>query len=83
MLLDFASSALATLMVTLDPVGLAPIFLSVTRGMSAVQRRGVAIRACLLAFGILAFFGVGGEALLRLLGLGRVVSCGVPLEQLE
>jgi len=70
MVLDFAASALATLMVTLDPVGLAPIFLSVTRGMSAAQRRGVAIRASLLAFGILAFFGFGGEALLRLLGVG-------------
>jgi multiple antibiotic resistance protein len=70
MLLDFASSAIATLLVTLDPVGLAPIFLSVTRGMSAAQRRGVAIRACLLAFGILAFFGFGGETLLRLLGVG-------------
>jgi multiple antibiotic resistance protein len=53
MLLDFASSALATLMVILDPVGLGPIFLSMTRGMTAVQRRGVAIRACLFGGGTL------------------------------
>ena len=28
------------------------------------------MRACLIAFGILAFFGLGGEVLLRLLGVG-------------
>src|SRR5918995_383221 len=30
----------------------------------------VAVRATLIAFGILAFFGLGGEVLLRLLGVG-------------
>ena len=70
MLLDFALSALATLLVTVDPPGLAPIYLTVTRGMSGAQRRGVAIRACVIAFGILAFFGFGGEVLLGLLGVG-------------
>jgi multiple antibiotic resistance protein len=67
---DYLSSALVTLLVTVDPPGLAPIFLSITRGMSAAERRGVAVRAALIAFGILAFFGLGGEALLRLLGVG-------------
>jgi multiple antibiotic resistance protein len=67
---DFLSSAVATILVTLDPPGLAPIFLSVTRGMNAAERRGVAIRASLIALGILIFFGFGGEWLLRLLGVG-------------
>lgn len=67
---DFISSALVTLLVTLDPPGLAPIFLAVTRGMNRDERRQVAIRACIIAFGILAFFGIGGEWLLRLLGVG-------------
>jgi len=67
---DYVSSALVTILVTLDPPGLAPIFLSVTRGMNAEQRRGVAVRASLIAFGILAFFGFGGELLLRALGVG-------------
>jgi multiple antibiotic resistance protein len=67
---DFATSALITLLVTVDPVGLAPIFLSVTRGMSGRQRRRVGVRASVIAFGILAFFALGGEALLRLLGIG-------------
>jgi multiple antibiotic resistance protein len=67
---DFLASALVTLLVTVDPPGLAPIFLSVTRGMTADERRRVAARAALIAFGILAFFGLGGEVLLRLLGVG-------------
>ena len=70
MLLDYISAALVTLLVTLDPVALAPIFVSLTRGMNASERRRVALRASLIAFGILAFFGLGGEVLLRLLGVG-------------
>ncbi|UVF17834.1 MarC family protein [Microvirga terrae] len=70
MLLDYISAALVTLLVTLDPVALAPIFVSLTRGMNAAERRRVSVRACLIAFGILAFFGLGGEVLLRLLGVG-------------
>ena len=38
--------------------------------MNAGERSRVAMRACLIAFGILAFFGLGGEVLLRLLGVG-------------
>lgn len=70
MLFDYVSAALVTLLVTLDPVALAPIFVSLTRGMNAAERRRVSIRASLIAFGILAFFGLGGEILLRLLGVG-------------
>ncbi len=69
MLYEFAAAALVTLMVTLDPPGLAPIFLSVTRGMDDAQRRVVAIRASVIAFALLAFFVVAGDALLRVLGV--------------
>lgn len=68
-MLDYLSATLVTLLVTLDPPGLAPIFLSVTRGMTAAQRRDVALRASVIAFCILAFFGFGGDALLRALGI--------------
>ena len=70
MLFDFISAALVTILVTLDPPALAPIFVSLTRGMNAAERKRVAIRAALIAFCILAFFGLGGEILLRLLGVG-------------
>src|SRR5580700_5840726 len=67
---DFTSSTLATLLVTLDPPGLAPIFVSLTLGMVESERRQVALRACLIAFAIMAFFALGGGAMLNLLGIG-------------
>lgn len=70
MLFDYASTALVTILVTLDPPALAPIFISLTRGMNGQERRRVALRAGIIAFCILAFFGLGGEILLRLLGVG-------------
>ncbi len=66
---DFIASAIATLLVTVDPPALAPIFLSVTRGMTAAERRRVAIRASVIAFAIMAFFGIAGDATLKLLGV--------------
>jgi multiple antibiotic resistance protein len=67
---DFLTSALVTLLVTLDPPALAPIFVSLTRGMTQSERRRVAIRACLIAFAIMAFFGLGGDIVLKALGVG-------------
>lgn len=67
---EYLISAFVTLLVTVDPVGLAPIFLSVTGGMSREQRRGVALRAAAIAFGVLASFGLAGQLLLRALGVG-------------
>ena len=66
---DFIASAIATLLVTLDPPALAPIFLSVTMGMTAQERRRVAMRACIIAFAIMAFFGLAGDITLKLLGV--------------
>jgi len=70
MFFDYVSSALVTLLIILDPVALAPIFISLTQGMTDAERRRVAVRASVIAFFILAFFGLGGEILLRLLGVG-------------
>ncbi|TCR62202.1 MarC family protein [Bosea sp. BK604] len=69
MFLEYLSSALVTLLVTLDPPGLAPIFLSLTRGMSGDERRQVALRACIIAFCIMAFFGLAGDVVLKALGV--------------
>ncbi|MFN3685919.1 MarC family protein [Salinarimonas sp.] len=66
---DFLTAALVTLLVTVDPPGLAPLFLSVTQGMDREQRRRVAVRASLIAFAILVFFGFAGEILLGALGI--------------
>ena len=69
MLLEFVKSAAVTLLVTVDPPGLAPIFLGVTAGMSAAHRRQVAWRASLIGFAILAIFGFVGDAMLGALGI--------------
>lgn len=69
MFVEFATAALVTMLVTLDPPGLAPIFLSLTRGMSEGERRQVAIRASIIAFCIMAFFAVAGDVVLKALGV--------------
>jgi multiple antibiotic resistance protein len=67
--LDFLITALVTLGVVIDPIGLAPTFLAVTDGMSAAERRRVALRACLIAAAILMGAGLIGDWLLRTLSI--------------
>jgi multiple antibiotic resistance protein len=66
---DFLKTAFATLLVTLDPPGLAPIFIGLTLGMSASERRQVALRGSIIAFGILAAFALGGAEVMKALGI--------------
>jgi multiple antibiotic resistance protein len=66
---DMLVNALTTMLVTLDPPGLAPVFLGLTVGMTALQRRQVAFRGSLIAFGILAVFALFGSSVLGLLGI--------------
>ena len=68
--LDYFLSALTTLMVTVDPPGLAPIFLSLTLGMNREERRSVAIRATLIAGAIMLGFAFFGQPVLGALGIG-------------
>jgi multiple antibiotic resistance protein len=69
--MDFAAyiPAFVALFVIIDPVGLAPLFVALTQGMGMGERRKVAVRACLVALGILTLFGVAGEAVLNFLGI--------------
>ncbi|MBB3929732.1 multiple antibiotic resistance protein [Kaistia hirudinis] len=66
---DYLLNALVTLFVTMDPIGLAPIFVGLTRGMSPDQRRSTAIRATTTAAAILFAFALGGQGLLGFLGI--------------
>lgn len=59
-----------TLFVIIDPIGLAPLFVSLTRGMEEKQRRTVALRAVAIGFFLLAVFGLVGEKLLLVIGIG-------------
>jgi multiple antibiotic resistance protein len=67
--LDFLISALVTLLVVVDPIGIAPTFLAVTNGLPARSRRRVAYRASLLAGAILFGTALIGDWLLRQLGI--------------
>jgi multiple antibiotic resistance protein len=53
------------LFAVIDPIGTVPIFISATRGQSESDRSRVARRAALVAGGILLFFIVIGEFVLR------------------
>lgn len=65
----FLITAFATLFVVIDPPGLVPLFIALTRGMSVSRRRSLATRACIIAIGILAAFAFAGEALLGFIGI--------------
>jgi len=67
--LDYVVAALVTLLVVVDPVGLTPAFLGVTAGLPRPARRQVALRACLIAFAILAGAALAGDWLLRTLSI--------------
>jgi multiple antibiotic resistance protein len=66
---EFLISALVTLLVVVDPVGLVPTFLGLTDGVSAKFRRRIALRACLIAGLILIGAALIGDWLLRNLGI--------------
>ncbi len=66
---DTILNALVTLMVTIDPPGLAPLFLALTRGMNRSERSQVGLRASIIAFGILTIFAVAGAQILALFGI--------------
>lgn len=65
----FLITAFATLFVVIDPPGLVPLFIALTRGMNAAQRRAMAQRACLIAAVLLTLFGLAGEAILGFIGI--------------
>jgi multiple antibiotic resistance protein len=65
----FLITAFTTLFVVIDPIGLTPIFVALTAGLPAAERRAIALRACLIAVAILAVFAVFGEAVLGFVGI--------------
>jgi len=65
----FLISAFVTLFVVIDPIGLTPIFIALTPGMTAQQRRAIAIRATVIAAGLLFLFAFLGEQVLGFIGI--------------
>ncbi len=67
--LEDVVSALVTLVVVVDPLGLAPIFVAVTEGLPASARRQVGARAALIAAAVLIGFALVGNWVLAKLGI--------------
>lgn len=67
--LTFFVKALITLLTVVEPLGLAPVVLGLTVGLTTNARARIVTRATLIAAGIIAFFGVFGRVLLSALGI--------------
>ncbi|NTT86439.1 MarC family protein [Tabrizicola fusiformis] len=65
----FLITAFATLFVVIDPPGLVPLFIALTRGMAPDRRRAMARRACAIAAFLLAVFAIAGESILGFVGI--------------
>ena len=65
--LEFAAISLSSIFFIVDPLGTAPIFLAITEGKSAAERKRTAFRASLVTFMILLVFAFVGEWILKLL----------------
>ena len=66
---DALFNAFVTLLVTIDPIGNAPLFLGLTAGLDAARRRGIAVRGALIAFVLLALFALTGTSILDAMGI--------------
>jgi multiple antibiotic resistance protein len=67
---EFAVSALVTLLVIVEPLGLVPNFIALTEGWPAALRRRTALRATLITALILTGSAFVGDWLLRKLTIG-------------
>jgi multiple antibiotic resistance protein len=68
--MDVPFSTFVVLLVVIDPIGNAPIFMALTHNMEAAYRRKMAIRSITLATAILLIFLLIGDPLLATLGIG-------------
>jgi len=68
--LEFLISALVTLLVVVDPIGLVPSYLAITHGLPQRAQRSVALHATLIAAAILVGSALVGDWLLRTLSIG-------------
>ncbi|HEX2656380.1 MAG TPA: MarC family protein, partial [Xanthobacteraceae bacterium] len=66
---DYLISSFVTLLLVVEPVGLAPIFVALTEGLPASARREVALRSCIITAGILLGATLVGDWLLHQLGI--------------
>jgi multiple antibiotic resistance protein len=70
--------SLSAIFFVVDPIGVVPLFLSMTAGDSQEKMRRTALRACLVACGLMLFFAVFGTVIFKVfsvsLGAFRVAG---------
>jgi multiple antibiotic resistance protein len=67
--LRFGLAAFVTILVVVDPPGVVPIFVALTKDEQPGRRRAILTRAVLIAFGVALFFLIAGRAVLSYLGV--------------
>jgi len=67
--MKFGLAAFVTLLVVVDPPGVVPIFVALTKDETAARRRAILLRAVLVAFGVALFFLIAGRSVLSYLGV--------------
>ena len=65
----FGLAAFVTILVVVDPPGVVPIFVALTKDQEPRGRRLILIRAVLIALGVALFFLIAGRAVLSYLGV--------------
>jgi multiple antibiotic resistance protein len=61
--------SLSAVFFVVDPIGVVPIFLAITAGDSEAKMRRTALRACLVAGGLLMFFAIFGGVIFKVFGI--------------
>jgi multiple antibiotic resistance protein len=67
--LRFFGECFITLFVIIDPLGIVPVFLALTRGYADRQRKRLARLAAIVAFCVIVGFALFGQTLLSFLGI--------------
>jgi multiple antibiotic resistance protein len=65
----FGLAAFVTLLVVVDPPGVVPIFVALTKDETHTRRRAILTRAVLIAFSVALFFLIAGRSVLSYLGV--------------
>lgn len=67
--LSFILSSFVAVFVIVDPFAVIPVYLSLTERFDTNDRKRIRLKACLVALGILAVFGLTGMAVFDLFGI--------------